>query len=144
MVKPGLSALMEDHALESVPPGERENWLKIAWNTVGLITTLVIMFFGAVVCFVAGVKIALFAGIVSFAIGSALGLALARVTVESGLSNTLITRNTAWCVVPALASDHFGFLIVGFCNRKRLAVPRFLFFFKWRTTGSRASCCTAA
>jgi len=60
---------MEDHALERVPDGERETWLKITWNTVGLITTLVIMFFGAVVCFVAGVKIALLAGIISFSIG---------------------------------------------------------------------------
>ena len=50
---------MEDHALERVPDGERESWLKITWNTVGLVTTLVIMFFGAVVCFVAGIKIVL-------------------------------------------------------------------------------------
>ncbi len=50
MVEPRLSAIIEDHALEPVPDGERENWIKISWNTVGLITTLVIMFFGAVVC----------------------------------------------------------------------------------------------
>ena len=36
---------MEDHALERVPEGERESWLKISWNTVGLVTTLVILFF---------------------------------------------------------------------------------------------------
>jgi cytosine permease len=133
MVKPGLSAIMEDHALESVPPGERENWLKIAWNTVGLITTLVIMFFGAVVCFVAGVKIALFAGVVSFALGSALGLALARVTVESGMSNTLITREHGLGVRgSALASIIFGFLIVGFLAIENGLLYRgFLFFFKW-------------
>jgi cytosine permease len=83
---------MEDHALERVPEGERESWLKISWNTVGLVTTLVIMFFGAVVCFVAGVKIALLAGAVSFAIGSSLGWAIARVAVETGYSSTLITR----------------------------------------------------
>jgi cytosine permease len=134
MVKPGLSAIMEDHALESVPPGERENWLKIAWNTVGLITTLVIMFFGAVVCFVAGVKIALLAGTVSFAIGSVLGLALARVTVETGLSNTLITRKHGLGVCgSALASIIFGFLIVGFLAVENGLLYRgFLFFFKWQ------------
>jgi len=62
MIAKDLGKIIEDHALERVPDGERENWLKIAWNTVGLITTLVIMFFGAVVCFVAGIKIALLAG----------------------------------------------------------------------------------
>lgn len=134
MIKPGLSAIMEDHALESVPPGERENWLKIAWNTVGLITTLVIMFFGAVVCFVAGVKIALLAGIVSFCIGSVLALALARVTVETGLSNTLITRKHGLGVRgSALASIIFGFLIVGFLAVENGLLYRgFLFFFKWQ------------
>ena len=134
MIKPGLSAIMEDHALESVPPGERENWLKIAWNTVGLITTLVIMFFGAVVCFVAGVKIALLAGIVSFSIGSVLALALARVTVETGCSNTLITRRHGLGVRgSALASIIFGFLIVGFLAVENGLLYRgFLFFFKWQ------------
>jgi cytosine permease len=134
MTKITLSSLMEDHALESVPAGERENWLKIAWNTVGLITTLVIMFFGAVVCFVAGVKIALLAGIVSFFIGSVLGLALARVTVETGLSNTLITREHGLGVRgSALASIIFGFLIVGFLAVENGLLYRgFLFFFKWQ------------
>lgn len=133
MVKPGLSSIMEDHALESVPTGERENWLKIAWNTVGLITTLVILFFGALVCFVAGVKIALLAGIVAFSIGSALGLALARVTVETGFSNTLITRKYGLGVRgSALASIIFGFLIVGFLAVENGLLYRgFLFFFKW-------------
>ena len=133
MIKQSLSSIMEDHALESVPPGERENWLKITWNTVGLITTLVIMFFGAVVCFVAGVKIALLAGMVSFSIGSALGLALARVTVETGFSNTLITRKYGLGVRgSALASIIFGFLIVGFLAVENgLLFRGFLFFFKW-------------
>ena len=106
---------MEDHALERVPDGEREDWLKISWNTVGLVTTLVIMFFGAVVCFVAGVRIALLAGIVSFSIGSTLGWALARISVETGFSSTLITRKYGLGIRgSALASIIFGFLIVGF------------------------------
>jgi cytosine permease len=128
-----LSSLIEDHALESVPQGERENWLKISWNTVGLITTLVIMFFGALVCFVAGVKIALLAGAVAFVIGSGLGLALARVAVETGLSNTLITRS--YGLGPrgsALASVIFGFLIVGFLAVENGLLYRgFLFFLEW-------------
>lgn len=63
---------MEDHAVERVPDGERQIWLMISWNTAGVITTLAIMFLGAVVCFVAAVWIALMAGIVSFAIVSSL------------------------------------------------------------------------
>jgi cytosine permease len=125
-----LSAMMEDHALERVPDGERENWLKISWNTVGLVTTLVIMFFGAVVCFVAGVKIALFAGIVSFSIGSMLGWAMARIAVETGFSSTLITRKYGLGVRgSALASIIFGFLIVGFLAVENGLLYRgFLFF----------------
>jgi cytosine permease len=133
MVSRDLGALIEDHALERVPDGERENWLKIAWNTVGLVTTLVIMFFGAVVCFVAGVRIALLAGAASFSIGSALGWALARVTVETGCSNTLITRRYGLGVRgSALASLIFGFLIVGFLAVENGLLYRgFLFFLNW-------------
>ena len=72
MSRANLIATIEDHALESVPSEERENWLALTWNTAGLITTLVIMFFGALVCFVAGTRIALLDGIVSFGIGTTL------------------------------------------------------------------------
>ncbi|HLF29456.1 MAG TPA: cytosine permease [Xanthomonadales bacterium] len=134
MAPSDLGSLIEDHALERVPDGERENWLKIAWNTVGLITTLVIMFFGAVVCFVAGVKIALLAGLVSFGIGSTLGWALAGITVETGLSNTLITRQYGLGRRgSALASIIFGFLIVGFLAVENGLLYRgFLFFLDWK------------
>ncbi|MFQ5982759.1 MAG: cytosine permease [Woeseiaceae bacterium] len=115
-----------------MPDAERETWLKISWNTVGLVTTLVIMFFGAVVCFVAGVRIALLAGIVSFSIGSLLGWALARITVETGFSNTLITRKYGLGFRgSALASIIFGFLIVGFLAVENGLLYRgFLFFFE--------------
>jgi len=131
MVAPDLSTTMEDHALERVPDSERENWLQISWNTAGLVTTLVILFFGAVVCFVAGVKIALAAGLVSFAIGSSLGWALARVAFETGFSNTLITRKYGLGRRgSALASLIFGGLIVGFLAVENGLLYRgFLFFF---------------
>jgi len=130
MIGGALGLKIEDHALERVPDGERESWLKIAWNTVGLVTTLVIMFFGAVVCFVAGVRIALLAGVISFSIGSAFGWAMARIAVESGLSNTLITRKYGLGMRgSALASVIFGFLIVGFLAVENGLLYRgFLFF----------------
>jgi len=129
-----LGKLIEDHALERVPDGERENWLKISWNTVGLCTTLVIMFFGALVCFVAGVKIALLAGLVSFAIGGTLGWCMARVAVETGFSSTLITRKYGLGIRgSALASLIFGFLIVGFLAVENGLLYRgLLFFMNWQ------------
>lgn len=62
-----IAELIEDHALERVPDDQRENWLAISWSTTGLVPSIAILFFGALVCFVAGVKIALMAGIASFA-----------------------------------------------------------------------------
>lgn len=130
MIAKDLGQIIEDHALERVPDGERENWLKIAWNTVGLITTLVIMFFGAVVCFVAGIKIALLAGLASFVIGSTLGWCIARVAVETGFSSTLITRTYGLGVRgSALASIIFGFLIIGFLAVENGLLYRGLLFF---------------
>ena len=131
MVTQDLATTMEDHALERVPDSERENWLQITWNTAGLVTTLVILFFGAVVCFVAGIKIALAAGVVSFAIGSSLGWAMARIAYETGYSNTLITRRYGLGVRgSALASLIFGCLIVGFLAVENGLLYRgFLFFF---------------
>ncbi|HZD52508.1 MAG TPA: cytosine permease [Woeseiaceae bacterium] len=132
MDRSALGSVIEDHALERVPDGQRENWLAIAWNTVGLITTLVILFFGALVCFVAGVPIALLAGALAFLVGSALAFALARIAVETGYSNTLITRKYGLGVRgSALASLIFGFLIVGFLAVENALLYRgFLFFFR--------------
>jgi len=132
MARHSITETMEDHALERVPDAEREGWLQITWNTAGLITTLVILFFGAVVCFVAGVKIALAAGIVSFAIGSSIGWAIARIAYQTGCSNTLITRKYGLGTRgSALASLIFGCLIVGFLAVENGLLYRgFLFFFE--------------
>lgn len=64
----------------------------LTWNTTGICTTLVILFFGALVCFVAGVKIALVAGLISFGFGSLSGWGLTHIAYSNGYSNTLITR----------------------------------------------------
>lgn len=131
MARSTLISAIEDHALERVPDVQRENWLAISWNTAGLVTTLVIMFFGALVCFVAGSRIALLAGFVSFGIGSSLAWLLARITWETGFSNTLITRRYGLGVRgSALASLIFGFLIVGFLAVENGLLYRgFLFYF---------------
>ena len=56
--------IIEDHALERVPDGERHGWLAMSWNTVGIVTTLVQIYVGALITFIAGMKIALLAGVI--------------------------------------------------------------------------------
>lgn len=131
MTAQDLLATIEDHALERVPDAQRKSWIKLSWNTAGLVTTLVMLFFGALVCFVAGVRIAVLAGLSSFVIGSLLGWALARVAYVTGCSNTLITRRHGLGVRgSALASLIFGFLIIGFLAVENALLYRgFLFFF---------------
>ena len=54
-----IQDIIEDHALEHVPDGERHGWLAMSWNTVGIVTTLVQIYVGALITFLAGMKIAL-------------------------------------------------------------------------------------
>lgn len=133
---PDIAELIEDHALERVPDDQRENWLAISWSTTGLVTSIAILFFGALVCFVAGVKIALLAGIASFVIGSSIGWAIARVAYNTGLSNTLITRQHGLGVRgSALASVIFGMLVIGFLAiENALLYKGCLFFFELNDT----------
>ena len=51
-----LAEKIDDHALEAVPLEDRKSWVSLTWNTTGIVTTLVILFFGALVCFAAGVR----------------------------------------------------------------------------------------
>lgn len=57
--------IIEDHALERVPDGERHGWLAMSWNTVGIVTTLVQVYVGALITFIAGMKIALLSGVIT-------------------------------------------------------------------------------
>jgi cytosine permease len=127
---------MEDHALETVPIEDRKNWLSISWNTIGLVTSIAILFFGALVCFVAGVKIAMLAGLASFAIGSTLAWMIGKVAYATGSSNTLITRQYGLGIRgSALASLIFGFLIIGFLSLENVLLYKgCLFFFELNDT----------
>lgn len=132
MATDDISTTIEDHALERVPEEDRKNWVWITWNTTGLITTLVMLFFGALVCFVAGVKIALLCGLASFTIAMPLAWLLAHIAYETGLSNTLITRQYGLGVRgSALASVIFASFIIGFLALENALLYRgFLFFFE--------------
>ena len=119
-----LRTRVDDHSLEPVPEADRKTWLSLTWNTAGIVTTLVILFFGALVCFVAGVKIALIAGTVAFIFGSLIGWGLSHIAYDTGFSNTLITRQYGLGIKGStLASVIFSFLIIGMLPRLR--VPGF-------------------
>lgn len=121
---------VEDHSLEAVPEQDRKHWLSLTWNTAGIVTTLVILFFGALVCFVAGVKIALIAGFISFSLGSLLGWGLSHVAYTTGFSNTLITRQYGLGIKGSiLASLIFSFLILGMLALENALLYRGILFF---------------
>ena len=48
--------IIEDHALERVHDRERHGWLAMSWNSVGIVTTLVQSYVGALITFIAGMK----------------------------------------------------------------------------------------
>ncbi|MDR2155242.1 MAG: purine-cytosine permease-like transporter [Burkholderiaceae bacterium] len=106
---------MEDHALESVPQEARHGWLRLSWNTAGIGTTLIIMFFGALGSFAAGLKIAMIAGLFVATVGSALAWASSHIAFKTGLSSTVMARRHGFGKLGSLlGSLIFGSLVIGF------------------------------
>jgi cytosine permease len=106
---------MEDHALESVPEDSRRGWLKLSWNTAGIGTTLVIMFFGALGSFAAGFKIAMISGVFVAAVGSVLAWLSSHIAFKTGLSSTVMARHYGFGILGSmLGSLIFGALVIGF------------------------------
>jgi len=110
-----LQDRMEDHALEAVPPHMRQGWLKLSWNTAGIVTTLVILFFGALTSFAAGFKIAMAAGAFVAVVGAVIGWGCGHIAHKTGLSSTVMARHYGFgkrgSVIGSLI---FGFMIIGF------------------------------
>ncbi len=121
---------MDDHALERVPDQERAGWLKLSWSTAGIVTTLIQLFFGALVTFAAGMRVALVSGLIVTAIGAVLGWAVGHVGCKTGLSSTRITRvHGLGSRGSLLASLIFGFMIIGFLAiENALLYNGFLFY----------------
>lgn len=126
-----LNRRIEDHALEPVPESERQNWLKLSWNTAGICTTLIQLFLGALVAFVAGLKIAVLSGVFVVMIGSLMGWGVGHIGFRKGCSSTLISRTYGLGTRGSvLASAIFGFMIIGFLAiENALLYKGFLFFF---------------
>lgn len=110
-----LKNTMEDHALESVPESERKGWLSLTWNTAGIVTTLIQLFFGVLVTFAAGIKIGLIAGVIVTIVGGLLGWGVGHIAFKSGLSSTVMSRLYGFGIKGSiLPSIIFGFMILGF------------------------------
>ncbi|MEY3835380.1 MAG: hypothetical protein RI989_808 [Bacteroidota bacterium] len=87
-----IAASIEDHALEMVPASDRQGWLQLSWNTVGIVTTLIQLFIGALTAFVAGMPIALLGGFIVMVIGALLGWGVGHIAYKTGLSSTVMSR----------------------------------------------------
>lgn len=131
MDKQQLSAATDDHALETVPESARHGWLRLTWSTAGIVTTLIQMFVGALVTFVAGIKIGIIAGLFVTVVGALLGWGLGHIAYRSGYSSTVMARNYGFGIKGSIiASLIFGFMIIGFLALENVLLYKgFLFYF---------------
>ena len=130
MTNTSLSETIEDHALERVPDDQRQGWLALTWNTAGVVVSLVQLFFGALVTFVAGFKLALLAFVIVAAVCIPLSWASAHVAYRTGLSSTVLSRYFAFgrrgSVVASLIFSFIGFLAL----ENALLYRGFVFYFE--------------
>ena len=127
---------IEDHALEKVPEGERHSWLDISWNTVGIVTTLIQLYLGALITFVAGMKIGMLAGFIVAVIGGLLGWGTGHIAYKSGLASGVMSRMYGFGIKGSVvASSIFGFMIIGFIAAENVLLYKgFLFYFNAEDT----------
>jgi len=131
MTNTSLSETIEDHALERVPDDHRQGWLALTWNTAGVVVSLVQLFFGALVTFVAGFKLALLAYAIVAAVCIPLSWASANVAYRTGLSSTVLSRYFAFGRRGSVAASLiFSFMIIGFLALENALLYRgFVFYF---------------
>lgn len=124
-----LNKRTEDHALEAVPDSERHNWLQLSWSTAGIATTLVQLFIGALVTFVAGIWIGLLAGLAVTVIGALLGWGVGHVAFKTGLASSVLARQHGFGRRgSSLVALTFGFMIVGFIALENVLLYKGLLF----------------
>lgn len=125
-----LNKRTEDHALEAVPDSERHNWLQLSWNTAGIATTLVQLFIGALLTFVAGIWIGILAGLAVTVIGALLGWGVGHVAYKTGLASSVLAREHGFGRRgSSLVALTFGFMIVGFIALENVLLYKgFLFW----------------
>ena len=128
-----LQSMIEDHALQRVPVGERKSWLNLAWNTMGITSTLVQLLVGGIVTFTAGIYIGLAAAVVVATVGALLGWLVGHISFKQGLSSTVIARYHGLGTFGSIvASAIYGFMIIGMLALENaLLYEGILFYFKW-------------
>lgn len=137
MQEPGsLQEVIEDHALERVPDAQRHTWLDLSWNTVGITSTLIQLYIGALVCFVAGIRIGLLAGATVAVAGGLLAWGVGHLAHHSGLSSSLLSRTYGFGIRGSvLTASIFGFMIIGFIAAENVLLYKgFLFYFEMQDT----------
>ena len=106
---------IEDHALEAVPGSDRKSWLSLSWNTVGIVTTLVALYVGALLTFVAGFRLGLLGGAIVASVGGLLAWGVGHVAFSSGLASSMVGRFYGFGIKgSAIISSVFGFMMIGF------------------------------
>ncbi len=131
-----LKTKMDDHALESVPENERKSWIQLANNPMGVCSTLLIMLFGALATFTAGLLWGLVAGVICLIVGTIFGTLLGNIARKEGLSSTVLTRLYGFGVKgSAVSSLVFCFMILGMLALENaLLYHGVLFFFNMEST----------
>jgi len=131
-----LAETIEDHALERVPDDQRQGWLALTWNTAGVVVSLVQLFFGALVTFVAGFQVALVAGLIVMLVCWPLSWASSHVAYRTGLSSTVMSRYFGFGKKGSIISSIiYSFMIIGFLALENaLLYKGFLFYFELADT----------
>ncbi len=132
----GLAYVIEDHALNSVPPSERKSGWALSWMTMGIVTTLVQLLIAGYVTAVAGVGLGIAAGILVAVFGAALGWLIGHIAHLEGVSSTVTGRFYGFGVRGSvIASAIYGFMILGFLALENaLLYYGTLFAFGWDDT----------
>ena len=128
--------IIEDHALERVPDGERHGWLAMSWNTVGVVTTLVQIYVGALITFITGMKIALLSGVIVALIGGTIGWGVGHIAYKTGLASGVMARIHGFGIKGSvIASSIYAFMIIGFIAAENVLLYRgFLFYLNLEDT----------
>jgi len=122
---------VEDHALTSVPVEQRKSWASLSWNTVGIVTTLVALYVGALMTFVAGFWMGVLGGVIVTFVGSALAWGMGHIAYRSGLASGLVARRHGFGRKGSvMLSSIFGFMMIGFIAAENVLLYKgFIFFF---------------
>lgn len=128
-----LQSVIEDHALQRVPMKERKSWLNLAWNTMGITSTLVQLLVGGIVTFTAGIYVGLAAAVVVATVGALLGWLVGHISYKQGLSSTVIARyHGLGTLGSVVASAIYSFMIIGMLALENaLLYEGILFYFNW-------------